>query len=79
MTDMYFIRFAAFGAGETTSLRIYREDRVSGSSDKDSIENDDEDEDQDGKVTVNDPKMNLTTHKDFFSSNFRFGRCPPLP
>ena len=44
-------RFAAFGAGESTSLRILREDR-SNKKDSDSDNDEDDDEDDSRKQTV---------------------------
>ena len=46
LITLFGIRFAAFGAGESTSLRILREDR---SNKKDSDSNDDDDEDDDSR------------------------------
>ena len=43
-----FCRFAAFGAGESTSLRILREDR----SNKKDSDDEDDDEDDSRKQTV---------------------------
>ncbi len=66
---LFFFRFAAFGAGDSTSLRIYREELGSNSDDDDDEFGDiDEEEEDDDKPTVTDC-MKESIHLRIFSSH----------